>query len=271
MVISDKKIIFALDVDDLKMAKTYAKKLIQCPEIRNSVFAIKIGLPVIINNGLSIIKIIKRITDLPIICDLKLSERPDISGDIAKRAVAAGADYIVVQGFVGKLVIDGIKAITDAARIIVVTEMTHNNGGFTHRCANEIAVLAKQEQVFGIIGPGNRLDRLKEISSIAGDRVKVIAAGVTKQQEDGDEELQAMMAGANYIIQGDSIRRQLDRIKNNTYLNIIIEIVIVIVFIFIAYFLLDAFKPSPTYNALVSSSLGAFIGICINYFRKRPN
>lgn len=63
--------------------------------------------------------------------------------------------------------------------IFLVTEMSHNSGGFTAEHLLEFANLAKAEKVFAVIGPGNRPARLQELSEAVGRDVQVAAVGVS--------------------------------------------------------------------------------------------
>ncbi len=216
----EKSVILSLDAKDRKTVLRYARKIAQMrsvpdgeqvsalEKLSKSLFAIKIGLLNIVDSGLPIVREVKAITGMEVICDLKLADIPYIAGEVAKKAADAGADYLVVQGFVGKKTLDQIVDAVQNMKVIVVSEMTHNDGGFTQKNLDAFALMAKASHVFGIIGPGNRPERLKRIKEIVGDEVKVIAAGVSVQQ--GGEETAAIDAGADLLIKGRSIMEQLD-------------------------------------------------------------
>lgn len=188
---------------DRKTAMKYAKRLKECPDLMRNIFAIKIGLIDIIDHGLSILKDIGKITQLPIICDLKISEIPPIAGEIARKVFEAGGYGIVVQGFVGPKVIEQIKDTAPELKIFMVSEMTHNDGGYTSDHLIDFARLAKKMGIFAIIGPGNRPERLATIKKEIQNDVKLVATGLSKQQ--GGEEISAINAGANYVIEGHNI------------------------------------------------------------------
>lgn len=213
-------LIFALDTHDIKTIRKYAKKIAQIRKIPDdrqtssqekilkSIFAIKVGLLNITDSGLSIIKELKQITNMEIVCDLKLADIPYIAGEVAKKVAEAGADYLVVHSFVGeKPIIQLFESVPDM-KIILVSEMTHNDGGFTEKHLAEFVDMAKKLKVFGIVGPGNKKGKIKLIKDIVGDEIKIIAAGVTPQQ--GGEEKNALEEGADLLIKGREIMKILD-------------------------------------------------------------
>lgn len=204
--------IFALDVGDRKLALKYCEKLVKRAKIANDIFAIKVGLIDIIDDGLSILRDIKKKTKLPIICDLKLSEIPTIAVNVAKKVAKAGADGIVVQGFVGKKIVDAIQEGVPELDIYLVSEMTHNEGGFTQTHLREIAAIANNKKLTGIIGPANRPERLMIIKDIVSTNCKVIATGISKGKI--GNEIEAFANGADLIIQGTAIRDSLDMNKD---------------------------------------------------------
>ncbi len=114
----------------------------------------------------------------------------------------------MVQGFVGKSVISAIKEGVPDLDIYVVSEMTHNDGGFTHSHLEDIVKMAMEQGVAGIIGPGNRPNRLRKMRKLLPSKYKIIAAGVSKRQH-GDKK-EALAAGADFIIEGSDIRALLD-------------------------------------------------------------
>ncbi|MDL2124794.1 MAG: orotidine 5'-phosphate decarboxylase [Deltaproteobacteria bacterium] len=208
-----KSIIFAVDTDDRKSAIKYCLKLLKRKDIVNDIYAIKVGILNIIDDGLSIVTDIKKKTGLPVICDLKLAEIPTIAVDIAKKVYMAGADGIVVQGFVGKSVISAIQESVPDLDIYIVSEMTHNEGGFTQVHLEDIAKIAKEQCVTGIIGPGNRPIRLRKIRELVPNECKIIAAGVSKRQHGNEKE--AFAAGADLVIEGSDIRSLLNSHNEN--------------------------------------------------------
>jgi Ni,Fe-hydrogenase III small subunit len=148
----------------------------------------------------------------------KLAEIPHIAVEVAKKVAQAGADYLVVQGFVGEKPVQQIMEALPHMKIILVSEMTHNDGGFTQEHLIGFAEMTKSLPVFGLTAPGNRPTRINLIKGIVGKEVKIIAAGVTEWQNGDDEE--ALKAGADLMIKGRSIMKILDEQINSTWFDL---------------------------------------------------
>lgn len=184
-------VILALDVD------TREKALEICRDTADFVDAIKVGYPLILNTSMSIIKELRRFKK-PIIADFKVADIPFVSKIICESAVKSGADYVIVQGFVGS---DVIEACSAAAKIFVVAEMSHPGGGqFMAKDALEIAGAARG-YAEGIVAPATRPDRIRKLREVAWDLL-IISPGVKAQGADvGD----AVKAGADFEIIGRGI------------------------------------------------------------------
>ena len=257
--------VFAIDVEDRESALDYANRLKQNKDLLDDIFAIKIGITSMLDHGLPIVRQLKETSGLPIICDLKLAEIPEMAIKIAKKVEAAGADYLVLHAFVGEAVIKRIKKDAPNLQILLVSEMTHNDGGFTHRHLEEFAAMAERERVFGIIGPGNRPERLGKIKAIIGNKVKLFATGFGDQ---GGEEAGAINAGAEYLIEGRIITRDLgvDESKKKSLKGIflVLAVIYTLVGISLALFFhnFEAFSREPVATTIISTVLG-FIGALI--------
>ncbi len=203
--------IFAIDVGNKEEAINWAKRLKENQDLLSDVFAIKIGLLDILQHGLSIINEISSESGLPVICDLKLSEIPSIAIRVVKEVAAAGAFGIVVQGFVGEEVLKAVQEVhrETGLEILLVSEMSHEpDGGFTHLHLEAIAELAKRYKVFGIIGPGNRQDRLTKIYALIKDsNIKSIATGLRPETEDEKKARKY----ADLLIEGHMMREAIER------------------------------------------------------------
>lgn len=209
--------IFAIDIGNKEGAIAWARRLKQNQDLISDVFAIKIGLLDLLHHGLSIINEIGSESGLPVICDVKLADIPSIAIPIAKKVADAGAFGIVIQGFVGEEVLQMVQEATKETglKILLVSEMSHDPaGGFTHFHLEEFANIAKRNEVFGIIGPGNRKGSLEKIYDIIKDsNVKLIAAGLRNGTD--DEEI-ARKAGANLLIEGHIIKKTIEK-RNSSH------------------------------------------------------
>jgi orotidine-5'-phosphate decarboxylase len=184
-------IILALDVETRELA------LEACENVCDFVDAIKVGYPLVLGTGLSIIGELKRFNK-PIIADFKVADIPFVSQKICEAAVNAGADYVIIQGFVGEDVMESCKK---AGKIFVVAEMSHPGAeDFMAKNAEGIALMARKHAV-GIVAPATRPQRIKELREAAGDLI-IISPGVATQ---GGSVGDAIKAGADFEIIGRGI------------------------------------------------------------------
>ncbi len=115
------KIILALDLTTLKEALQVAKN------VSDYINTIKIGYPLVLAEGLECIHIIKEEVKCKVIADFKVADIPETNRKITDLTFQAGADAIIVQGFIGK---DSVQATLESAEnydgeVFLVTEMSH--------------------------------------------------------------------------------------------------------------------------------------------------
>jgi orotidine-5'-phosphate decarboxylase len=194
----DNRIILALDVQDINQAI----KIVSATS--EYIDAVKVGLPLGLTAGLSVIKRIKEHTDLPIIADIKISDVPDIATELAKLCFSLGYEAITVQGFVGPTSIE--KCVSESGKmrdVIVVTEITHMDGEiFMQPISEDIAQMAKDVGASGIQAPGTRPERVRILRKIVGDDLLIVSCGIGTQ---GGEIGSAIRAGADFEIIGRTI------------------------------------------------------------------
>ena len=187
-------LILALDVMDGEKAVNIAK------EVADYIYAIKIGWPLVMAAGMSIVDSISQIK--PVICDFKVADIPNTTKLIVGEARKHGAMGIIVHGFVGR---DSIKAAVDEAgkmKVYVVAEMSHPGAlDFMQKHTDEIVLMAKDVGAAGLIAPATRPERIAHICSLAGD-MEILAPGVGAQ---GGSAQEAIEAGATHIIVGRRI------------------------------------------------------------------
>ncbi len=190
------RLILALDVISSERALSLASTL------KDYFDAIKIGYPLILSAGLSIVHNISAIA--PVIADLKIADIPNTNKLICEAALSAGAEGIIAHAFTGR---DSLQACADCtkkydAKLFVVTEMSHPGAEqFMAPLAGELAKLAMEVNATGVVAPATRPDRIKLIKSIIGDRL-IISPGVGAQ---GGSASATLAAGADYLIIGRSI------------------------------------------------------------------
>ncbi|MFQ5801045.1 MAG: orotidine-5'-phosphate decarboxylase [Candidatus Hydrothermarchaeales archaeon] len=184
-------IILALDV----LERARAIKIVE--EVADYIDAVKVGYPLILSVGLDIISELKGF-EKPIIADFKIADVPHVSSEICRIATGAGADYAIVQGFLGR---DVVEACSKAAEIFVVCDMSHPGAlDFISPQSEEVARLAKEYAV-GIVAPATRPQTIKKLREIVGNLI-IIAPGVKAQ---GAEVGSAINAGADFEIVGRAI------------------------------------------------------------------
>lgn len=189
----------ALDVMDEKSALKIAEETFEYVD------AIKIGYPLVLGTSLEIVKKIKDVTKKEVICDFKVADIPSTNEKIAELTLTY-ADGIICQGFVGS---DSVSAILNVGRaknkkVIMVTEMSHPGATeYMQKVADDMAKMAKNLGVDGIVAPSTRPERLKEIKNLAEESF-VISPGVGAQGGNLEEVLNVLDEN-DYVIVGRAI------------------------------------------------------------------
>jgi orotidine-5'-phosphate decarboxylase len=192
-------LILALDMD----YETRALELVA--DVYAHVDAIKIGYVLILSEGLSVMKVIKRkFPQLPIIADLKVADAPHIARKMTLLALDAGADVVSVCGICGPTVIQECLQLTEYRKknLLVFLEFTQLDGLIGPEQANRMALMAKEKGVWGILAPGTKPHRIKELRSLVGQGLVIISCGIGAQ---GTEPGTALRAGADFEIVGRQI------------------------------------------------------------------
>lgn len=171
---------------------------------------IKVGLPLILNTGLQIVRKIKKLCNIPIIADFKVMDIPATAVKNAEAAFNFGCDAIVICGASGPTAIADCMKLAKDKKIFVFLEFTHPDGLITVEMANKTAKIAKNLGVFGILAPGTKLERIKELREIIGNELIIACCGIGVQ---GPEPGSAIKAGANYEIIGRIIYEAVDPLQ----------------------------------------------------------
>lgn len=177
-------------------------------EVGNSVInyldTIKIGYPLVLAEGLPSIGLVKDRFDCKIIADFKVADIPETNKKIADLTFKAGADAIIVHGFVGQ---DSVKACMDSAdefgtEVFLLTEMSHPGASrFLQPSAEEIADMGMEMGLKNYVAPSTKPDRLKKIRDVVGKDSFIISPGIGVQGGDPNKTLEF----ADAIIVGRSI------------------------------------------------------------------
>jgi len=197
-------LVLALDMD----YETPALELVA--DVYTYVDAIKIGYVLILSEGLSVMKAIKReFPQLPIIADLKIADAPHIARKMTLLALDAGADVVSVCGVCGATVIQECLQLTEYRKknLLVFLEFTQLDGLIGPNQANQIALMAKERSAWGILAPGTKPHRIKELRSLVGQNLVIVSCGIGAQ---GIEPGTALKAGADFEIVGRHICTALD-------------------------------------------------------------
>lgn len=199
-----KGIIFAADIINKERLLDITR------EISPFIDAIKVGNLALYFHSWNLIREIKKITDLPIIADLKLMDIPEMAGRIAESAAEAGADGMMVCGTAGIDTIGACRVFFSDKLLFVFTEFTHSSGRIDKKKANENIDLAINLRVDGIQVPGTKMRRIKEAREKVGKDMLIISCGIGSQKYvDGrigkPDFGSAIASGADYEIIGRSI------------------------------------------------------------------
>lgn len=176
------ELILALDLLDRGRACAVAES---CAPF---VDAIKVGYPLVLSTGLSIVEDLAGL-GLPLIADFKVADIPNTNRLISEAVFSAGFDAIIAHGFVGA---DAARACVEVARdhegaVYIVAEMSHPGAvEFFHGgVAEQLAELAISCRADGIIAPATRPDRIGKLREIIGGRT-IYSPGVGAQGGDID-------------------------------------------------------------------------------------
>ncbi|MGC9516960.1 MAG: orotidine-5'-phosphate decarboxylase [Methanomicrobiales archaeon] len=209
-------IILALDVKNMNTALNIIEST------KEYINTIKIGYPLVLSEGLESITKIKKIHDYKVIADFKVADIPETNKKIADLTFKAGADAIIVQGFVGE---DSVKACLDSAddiggEIFLLTEMSHPGAStFLQKVSEDIARMGMEMGIKNYVAPSTKLDRLEKIRDIVGDSF-IISPGVGVQGGNPKDTLKyadALIIGRSIYQSenpGDSTKTIIDSIKS---------------------------------------------------------
>lgn len=192
------QIILALDVEEKNKAYEI---LDQTTEYLDT---IKIGYPITLALGPSIITSIKEEYDVKIIADFKVADIDATNEKIVKTTLNYGADAIIVHGFTGE---DSVLACKNMAEkldkeIFLLTEMSHPGADkFLKPVSLDIAQMGIDLGIKNYVAPATKIDRLKKIREVVGKDSFIISPGVGFQGGNAKDTLQY----SNAAIVGRSI------------------------------------------------------------------
>jgi len=199
------KIILALDVPSMQKAAELMDK------VSPYLDTVKIGYPLVLAEGLESVSRVKEEYDCKVICDFKVADIPATNQKIADVTFQAGADALIVHGFVGP---DSIASCLESANqhgkeIFLLTEMSHPGASrFLQPVSMEIASMGVEMGITKYVGPSTRLDRLEKIRQIIGKDSFLISPGVGVQGGDPKDTLEfadALIIGRSIYLAPDPV------------------------------------------------------------------
>lgn len=179
-------IILALDVEE----KEEAYNIIN--QVKDYLDTIKIGYPLTLAEGPTIIESIKKDFNMKIIADFKVADIDATNEKIVTTTLNWGADAIIVHGFTGE---DSVLACKNAAEkldkeIFLLTEMSHPGADkFIKPVSLDIARMGVDLEITNYVAPATKIDRLKKIREIVGKDATIISPGVGFQGGSAKETL----------------------------------------------------------------------------------
>lgn len=189
-------LVLALDVTDGDKALRIAEL------VSEYISAVKVNYPLVLSAGVEIITSLSEIK--PVIADFKIADIPYTSGLIAEIAFNKGADAVIAHGFAGRDTLAKLREVADRydGKVYVVTELSSPGGReFMSEHVPEIVRAARETGCDGLIAPGTRPDRVREIRALAPE-MKILCPGIGAQ---GGEAEDVIRAGADGIIVGRAI------------------------------------------------------------------
>ncbi|OED30058.1 orotidine-5'-phosphate decarboxylase [Methanosphaera sp. WGK6] len=181
------QIILALDVEEKDEAYSI---LDQTTEYLDT---IKIGYPLTLAEGPSIIQSIKEDYDVNIIADFKVADIDATNEKIVKTTLNWGADAIIIHGFVGEDSVLACKNMAESLNkeIFLLTEMSHPGADkFLKPVSLDIAQMGVELGITNYVAPATKLDRLEKIRKVVGDDAFIISPGVGVQGGTAKDTLQ---------------------------------------------------------------------------------
>ncbi|MDO9044400.1 MAG: orotidine-5'-phosphate decarboxylase [Methanobacteriaceae archaeon] len=211
------KIILAMDLMDLNHALEVTE------QVFDYIDTVKIGYPLALSVGLECFSIFKENFSCKLIADFKVADIPETNAKICQATLNAGADAVIVHGFVGP---DSVAACNKVAQdnkknIFLLTEMSHPGAEmFLKGVSDNIAKMGVELGIKNYVAPSTRLDRLGEIRKIVGKDSFIISPGVGTQGGDPGLTLQyadALIVGRSIYLSEDpesAVQNIIDSINN---------------------------------------------------------
>ncbi|HEX7467127.1 MAG TPA: orotidine-5'-phosphate decarboxylase [Methanobacterium sp.] len=175
------KIILALDLENMEKALNVVE------DVSEYIDTIKIGYPLVLSEGLESISLVKEKIDCKVIADFKVADIPSTNSMITDLTFKAGADAVIVHGFVGGDSVEACVETADKYRgdVFLLTEMSHPGASdFLQNVSEDVARMGLDLGMDKYVAPSTLLDRLAKIREIVGKDSLIISPGVGVQGGD---------------------------------------------------------------------------------------
>ena len=190
-----KGIIFSPDLIDKEDAFAIIRS---CKEYFS---ALKIGNITLLKYGIGVLKEFKDEFDLPIICDFKIMDIPDIATEIVRLGATNCMDGVMIWGLAGEETIHRCIHEFPNIMVFILTDFTHACHILEDETVKRLAQIAVDYGAYGIQAPATKLAEISELRTIVGNK-KIISCGVGYQ---GTPYGIAVKAGADFEIIGRAI------------------------------------------------------------------
>jgi len=206
------RIVLALDkipfVEGFDEEKLYSKCVDLLKAVEPFIVGVKVGLPLVVNYGFSLIeKIVQKYRKrLIFIYDGKVADVAHVNEVVAKRVYEVGFDLIIVHGMVGYE--GGVEGVVNVARsigkgILVLAAMSHRGAIRLNSLTMDISTeFCDVEGVVGYVLPATYPSLIKIAREFLGEDYLILSPGVGAQ---GAFFGTAVMFGADLEIIGRSI------------------------------------------------------------------
>ncbi|MDP2718005.1 MAG: orotidine-5'-phosphate decarboxylase, partial [Candidatus Micrarchaeota archaeon] len=150
--------------------------------------------------GMTHADVVKKIKALVpfVILDAKLADIGNSNHFKADYYFRQGYDAIICHGFPGKDSVQNVQKAANGKGVFLLCAMTSPGHLFTDEVALELAEMAQELDVDGIIAPGNQYNLLAKIHS-AAPAIPIASPGIGKQ---GGDAKKAAENGTRYAIVG---------------------------------------------------------------------
>ncbi|WP_457620674.1 orotidine-5'-phosphate decarboxylase [Methanopyrus sp.] len=194
----DARLIVALDVPP--------DRAVEIAEVLDGhVDGFKVGYEVVLAEGAAGIERVAEVLEESfLLVDLKTADIPDVSRSIVERVSEAGADAVIVHGFVGS---DVVGECAEVLPVFAVATMSHTGARefYDRVCQDIVRACEDIDGVVGYVAPATRPEKIREVRKITD---KLIASpGVGAQ---GAAPGDAVRVGADFEIVGRAITEARD-------------------------------------------------------------